>query len=332
MVISVSLSCRTGESMEPIRYGVVALGRSGWDIHVAELRNRSDAKIVACVDPMPERRTQAETELGAKTYPTLAKLLKQDDVEVVVIATPSSQHARDTKQALKAAKHVVCEKPMAMSLAETDSVIKAARESGKHLFIHQNYRFQAEFNHLRETIDSGILGRVFHIRHYQSGFARRNDWQTLAKNAGGVLNNTCPHFIDVLIQLIGSPIKTICGDLQQIASAGDVEDHVKLFLRGENGVTADMEVSNAQALPAPLPKWILCGTHGTLTSDGKQSTIRYFDPAQVTPLQAIDGPVLNRKYGNEDKLPWQEKTSQVEDRADKRTFYDNVYEVLRENT
>src|SRR5262249_30272457 len=98
-----------------------------------------------------------------------------------------------------------------------------------------------------------------------------------------------------------------------------------------NGVTADLEVSNVQALPAPLPKWILCGTHGTLTSDGIKSTIRYFDPAQVAPLPALEGPAANRKYGNDDKLPWQEETVTVEDRADKRTFYDNVVEVLREN-
>jgi len=316
--------------MEPIRYGVVALGRAGWDIHIAELRKRADAKIVACVDPLPDRRAQAEAELGCKTYPTLGKLLKQDDVEIVVIATPSAQHAPDTKKALKAGKHVICEKPMAMSLSETDSVIKAATASGKHLFIHQNFRFWAETNHLLEVAASGIIGKLFHVRHYQSGFARRNDWQTLAKNGGGVLNNTCPHFIDVLLQLIGAPIQTIVGDLQQIASAGDVEDHVKLFLRGENGVTGDLEISGAEMINPPLPKWILCGRHGTLTSDGKTSTVRCFDPSQVQPRVSVDGPAGDRKYGNDDKLPWQEKTMNVEDRADKRTFYDNVYEVLRE--
>jgi predicted dehydrogenase len=316
--------------MEPIRYGIVALGRAGWDIHVAELRNRADAKIVACVDPMPERRAQAEAELGCKTYPTLAKLLKQDDVEVVVIATPSAQHARETKQSLAAGKHVVCEKPMAMSLSETDSVIKAAQASGKQLLIHQNYRFWPEPNHLFEVLQSGIIGKLFHARHYQSGFVRRNDWQTLSKNGGGVLNNTCPHFIDILIQLIGSPIQTVVGDLRQIASSGDVEDHVKIFMRGENGVTSDLEISGAEALTPPLPKWILCGTHGTLSCDGKTSIVRWFDPAQVQPLEAIDGTAAGRKFGNDDKLPWQEKTLNVEDRADKRTFYDNVAEVLRE--
>ena len=198
---------------------------------------------------------------------------------------------------------------MALSLSETDSVIKVVRASDKHLFIHQNYRFWPEPNHLMEVAQSGILGRIFHIRHYQAKFQRRNDWQTLAKNGGGVLNNTCPHFIDALIQLIGAPIKTICGDLQQVASAGDVEDHVSLFLRGENGVTANMEVTNAQNVAIPLPKWILCGTHGTLTSDGVTSTIRYFDPSQVKPLEVLDAPPRRESSATTIKLTGRRRRS-----------------------
>jgi predicted dehydrogenase len=299
---------------------------------VAALRDRPDAKIVACADPIPERRKQAEEELGCKSYSSLSKMLKDDNVEVIVIATPSMQHARETKQALKAGKHVVCEKPMALTLSETDSVIKAAAASGKQLFIHQNYRFWPEFNHFEDVVNSGILGKLYHIRHYQTGFARRNDWQTLAKNGGGVLNNTCPHFIDVLLMLMGGTVVDVMGDLQQIASAGDVEDHVKLFMRSSTGVTADMEVSQAQSLPHLLPKWILCGTSGTMVCDGKESILRWFDPTKISPLPipAVDGAVADRKYGNGDVLPWQEKKMNVEDRSDKRTFYDNVHEVLRE--
>jgi hypothetical protein len=89
-----------------------------------------------------------------------------------------------------------------------------------------------------------------------------------------------------------------------------------------------MEISSAESLPQPLPKWILCGTHGTLTSDGKNSTIKWFDPAQVQPLEVIDGPASNRRYGNEDKLPWQEKQVPAEG-PNVGNFYDNVFGVLR---
>ena len=114
---------------DPIRYGVVGLGRAGWNIHISQLRGRADARIVAVADPVEERRSEAAAEFKCQTYPTLAKLLRQDDVEVVIIATPSAQHASETKKALRAGRHVVLEKPMATSLRDANSVIAASAES-----------------------------------------------------------------------------------------------------------------------------------------------------------------------------------------------------------
>jgi scyllo-inositol 2-dehydrogenase (NADP+) len=313
---------------DPIRYGIVGLGRAGWGIHIRQLRERADAKIVAVLDPVKERCSEAAGEFGCKSHASLAKLLKQDDVEVVVVATPSATHASDAIKAMRAGKHVVVEKPMAMNVAEADRMIEVSQETGQKLFVHQNYRFYPEFLHMREVIRSGLIGRVFHIRNNISNFVRRNDWQTLSRNGGGVLNNTCPHFIDQLLQLMGGTITQVMGDLQQIASSGDVEDHVKAFMRSDNGCTADMEISSAENISQTLPKWILCGTHGTLTSDGKTSTIRWYEPAQVQPLPVVDGPAPDRKYGNQDQLPWQEKTVDAVG-PDAGTFYDNVTAVIR---
>jgi predicted dehydrogenase len=317
---------------DPIRYAIVGLGRSGWDIHVKALRGRADARIVAVVDPIEDRRAEAAKEFGCKAYASIDEVLRQPDVEVVVIATPSVQHAPDARRALRAGKHVLLEKPIAMNLAEADSLLRTAEKSGKHLFAHHNARYNRLFTHLQDVVKSGVLGQLFHMRHYQQNFARRSDWQTLRKNGGGVLNNTCPHFIDHMIQLAGAPVKLAVGDLRQIASAGDVEDHVNVFFRFENGVTANMEISSAENVALPLPRWILCGTHGTLTTDGTTSTIRYVDPKQVSPtvLPAVDGHARDRKYGNDDKLPWQEKTVPSEG-PDHGSIYDNVRAVLREN-
>jgi predicted dehydrogenase len=206
-------------------------------------------------------------------------------------------------------------------------MIRTAEETGKRLFVHQNYRFYPEFLHLKEVVDSGIIGRLFHVRNYITAFARRNDWQTLAKNGGGQLNNTGVHFLDQILQLLPGSVVSVCGDLQQIASAGDVEDHVKAFIKTDSGATADLEISFAQNLPMPLPKWILCGTHGTLTNDGTKSVVRWFDPKAAPPLEVIDGPARERKYGNDDKLPWQERTIEVAQRPH-AAFYDHVNAVL----
>jgi scyllo-inositol 2-dehydrogenase (NADP+) len=312
----------------PIRYAVVGLGRAGWNIHVKQLRGRSDAQIVAVVDPLEQRRNDAVAEFGCKAYDSLDEMLKQRDIDVVIVATPSVCHGPDTKKALKAGKHVVVEKPMATSVAEADSMIRAAKAAKRKLFVHQNYRFFREFTFYEDVVCSGILGRVYHLRNYSSSFKRRNDWQTLVKNGGGVLNNTCPHNIDQILTLIGSPIVQVMGDLQQIASSGDVEDHVKAFMRAKNGCTADMEVTTAQNVAMKLPKWVISGTCGTLTSDGKSATIHWFDPTQVKPLPAVDGPVMTRAYGNDDELPWQTRTCEAIG-PDVGDFYGNVFDVLR---
>ena len=316
-------------STEPIRCGIVGLGRAGWNIHVKNLRPREDAKIVAAVDPLAERREEAAAEFGCQTYESLDEMLQQDDVEVAVIATPSVCHGPDAIAALGAGKDVVVEKPMAMDVDEADRMMAAAGQAGKKLFVHQNWRFNRLFTHLQEVASSGKIGRVYHIRNYLSSFSRRNDWQTLAKYGGGVLNNTCPHFLDMLLQLSGTPIVDVMGDLQQIASAGDVEDHVKAFLRSENGCTVDMEISSAQNVAQTLPTWILCGTNGTLTCDGKESVIRSYDPEEAGPIEALDSAARERAYGSTAKeLEWKEETVKGEG-PDIGDFYDNVVAVLR---
>lgn len=317
---------------QPIRYAVAGLGRSGWNIHVNQIAPRQDAELVAVVDPLRERRQEAADKFGCQIYETFEPMLSQKDVNVVVVATPSAAHAPNSIAALEAGKHVICEKPMAMHQDEADQMIQAAEANNRHLFIHQNYRFQSVFTHLQEVIDSGIIGRLYHIRNYNNDFSRRDDWQTLARNGGGVLNNKCTHNLDMIMQLLGGKVVEVMGDLQQIASGGDVEDHAKAFLKADNGCTADMEVTSAQNIAAQMPAWILCGTSGTLTSDGNQSTIRWFDPEEAGQVEVIEGAAKNRAYGSSAKpIDWQEKV--VESKGPNiGNFYDNVTAVLQERS
>ncbi len=312
--------------VKPITVAVAGLGRAGWDIHVKGMRDRKDFRIVACSDPEADRRRQAEGELGAETYDDFAEMLRKADAELFCIATQSRDHGPHAIAALKKGRHVLVEKPMAVSLGEANRMIAAAKKARKKLFVNQNYRFNPEFKHLSEVIHSGILGRLFHVRGHWAGFARRNDWQTLRKYGGGVLNNTCPHIIDMALQFIGWPAKDIWGDLQLVNDAGDVEDHVKIVMRGKRGCTADLEVSTACAFPTY--KWMLLGDCGTLACDGKQSKIKYYDPTRVQKLKVVETPPVGRKYGNDDKLPWRTKTLTVKSR-DKTDYYDTVVDTLR---
>jgi predicted dehydrogenase len=311
-----------------IMYGVIGLGRAGWDMHIAELRTRQDAGIVAVVDSEPSRLDEASSQLGCDTHRSIDGLLEDDRIEVIVIATPSDRHTAETLQALRAGKHVIVEKPMATSTTDARKMIDCAAEAGLQLLVHQQHRFSPLFRYIESVTKSGVLGRIFLIRNHIAMFRRRNDWQTLMKYGGGELNNTGSHFIDQVLQLLGSRVVEVMGDIRRVVSAGDADDHVKVMMRAENGCMVDMEISRAEAIATPVPLWTICGEYGTLTCSSQSATIRWFDPAQAPSLSVVDGPALNRTYTNNDELPWQEQVVSIPDRAE-RTFYDNVYNVIR---
>jgi predicted dehydrogenase len=311
----------------PIKVAVVGLGRSGWDIHVNRMRGDERFQITAVTDFLPERREEAQAEFGCAAFSDHMSLLKSADAELVVVASYSLTHAPIATEALSSGRHVLVEKPIAMNTAQVDRMAAARDESGKKLFVFFNYRYTKDFRHLKEVMASGLIGDVFEIRIRLSGFSRRNDWQTQRAYGGGILNNTCPHFLDIALRLLESPVVETFSDLKLISDVGDVEDHVKLVLRGTNSRIVDLEVSSS--CNASEPKWTLLGTHGTLTSDGTTSQIRYFDPEKLSDLSVVKGPAIGRKYGNADQIPWEEKTVPSEG-AVPYDLYDNVVAVLRE--
>jgi scyllo-inositol 2-dehydrogenase (NADP+) len=311
---------------KPIRAGVLGLGRSGWDIHVLALRNDPRFKIVGVTDGVASRCRQAESELHCPAFKRAADLLESVKMDLVVNALPTQDHASLSTDALRAGMHVVVEKPVAGDAAEARRMLKTARSTRKKLFPHHNYRYHPIIRHLAEIVDSGILGELFEIKFSLAQFARRNDWQTLRRNQGGLMNNHGTHHIDWVMQLMRSPIQDVFSDLKLISDSGNTEDHVRIILRAQNGCLADFHLSTATA--AELPIYMLLGTCGTLVSDGGTSTIRYFDPKKVKELPVVTGPPELRTYGNDDRMPWREKKVKSVSR-DKSTFYDNVYDVLR---
>ncbi len=315
------------KAKKPISVGVIGLGRSGYDIHIRRMRGDDRFWISAVTDWIPERMEEVEEEFKCATYPDYEALLAESDCDVVVVATYSNTHAPISKDVLKAGYHCICEKPISDSFQAARGLVGTAKKLRKKLFVHQNYRFQLEARHILDVIKSKRIGEVFEIRMRALSFSRRNDWQTLQEYEGGVINNTCPHFIDLGLQFLGAPVKDIFCDLKHIAAAGDAEDHVKLVLKAENGRVYDMEVSSVCKFPEP--KWTVLGSEGTLLSDGKTSKIEWFDPKKLKVLPTLEEAPPDRTYGNDDVIPW--KSEQVPSVGPSvGDFYDNVWAVLRE--
>lgn len=318
------------QSQDPIRTAIVGLGRAGWLMHAVPLQQKSGYRIVACVDPVAERRAEAATQPGVRTYSSYEDFLgNAGDTELVIVATANTMHAAMSIQALQRGMHVAVEKPMAVTLAEGRAMLAAARAAGRILTVHQSWRCQPEFRQVQSILRSGVLGKVFNIKIHFTRFARRNDWQTLRRYGGGMMNNTGAHALDMALMLLESKVVDVCGDLQSILTSGDTEDHVKVFLRGENGRVVDLEASDAVAMPQP--RFALLGSQGSAWTSGDEFIVKSLDPSQLRPLPVDPSlAVPNRVYGvPNDVLPWQERRLPREPAELQLDFHDQLYESIR---
>ncbi|MCM8769972.1 MAG: Gfo/Idh/MocA family oxidoreductase, partial [Candidatus Omnitrophica bacterium] len=213
--------------MPPIKTGIAGLGRSGWNIHARLISQVPELfQITAVCDPEKSRLSEAESNFGCRCYGSFEQMLKEKEMELVVIATPSYLHSKNSIQALKAGFHVVCEKPMALSVRDAEAMIATARSSRKKLAVFHNRRYAPDFLKVKEVITSGKLGRILLIRMAWHNFSRRWDWQTLRKFGGGTLNNTGPHAIDQALQLFGGKKPELFCVMDRVLTLGDADDHV----------------------------------------------------------------------------------------------------------
>ncbi len=318
-------------SFPPLRVGIAGLGRSGWSIHATTLRSFPGRyEIVGVTDPDAGRRAECASTLGCTAHDSLESLLRDPEIELVVIATPNPLHPAHATAALEAGKHVVVEKPVAASAAEIDAVIATAATHDRVLAPFQQYRYEAQFQKVCEIVDSGVLGRILQVRICWHGFKRRWDWQTLREFSGGSLNNTGPHVLDHAFAFVPEHVEPeIFCDLQRGLTAGDAEDHVKIILRAPGSPTIDIEISDVVA--HPLPRWQVSGTGGGLTGAGGKLSWRWVDWSTL-PKRPVDRqPTVDRSY-NSETLTWQEDTWQAPPDApsENEAFYVDLHRTLRE--
>jgi len=312
-----------------IKVGIAGLGRSGWNIHAQLLQLLPDKyRIVGVSDPDESRRDEAVNKFSCRAYTNFEDLLKDREVELVVVAVPSYLHTDYSIKALKERKAVVCEKPMATNLDDADNMIRVAKETSSLLTVFQNRRYSPDFLKVRQVIQSGKLGRIIMIKIAYHSFGRRWDWQTLKEFGGGSLNNTGPHPIDQALQLFGEKEPEIFCDLQKTLTLGDAEDHVKIILKAKDAPMIDLEITNACAYPQK--NWLIMGTRGGLS--GTMSTLqwKYFNSEDLPQRKVEQKPTPDRSY-NQEEIPWKEESWDIhQDKSPGQIgFYLDLYKTIR---
>jgi phthalate 4,5-cis-dihydrodiol dehydrogenase len=194
-----------------LRMGVLGLGR-GFTLMLPTLRADPRVALVACCDPREEACRQFHEDFGARVHGSAEALCADEGVDVVYVATPHQYHAEHACLAARYGKHVLVEKPMALSLKECRAMIDAANEAGTCLIVGHSHSFDAPIARAREMIESGVVGRVRMINaFYYTDFLYRprRPEELDTSRGGGVLFNQASHQIDVVSYLAGGNARRV---------------------------------------------------------------------------------------------------------------------------
>jgi predicted dehydrogenase len=244
------------KTMKKLRIGVIGLGMGS--SHVIGYRQHPQAEVVALADVDSERLAQRGEEFGITAlYTDPMKMLKDEKLDVVSVATPNKFHKPLTLAAFKAGCHVLCEKPMAMNAREGQAMVDAAKEAGKRLMIDFSYRFNDQSYALKKAVESGILGDIYYARtvwNRRRGLPGFGGWfGQKALAGGGPLIDLGVHRLDLALWLMNYPKPTwVMGNTydpiasrlaKQEKKKFDVEDFASAMIKFENGASLSLEAS-----------------------------------------------------------------------------------------
>lgn len=242
---------------QPIRFAVLGSGAIAQRRHLPELHTNRHARIVAVADPVAERVAAVAEQYQADPLTDWRGALKRRDVDAVIIASPNRFHAPMSIAALRAGKHVMCEKPMAMTVAEARRMAAAATRANRRLMIAFNERFMPPHVEAHRLVREGRIGRVLSFRSsFQHGGPESwsvdgaSSWFMTAADAGmGAVGDLAVHKIDLLQWLIGQRFEQVGGFIETLDKRGPkgkpiaVDDTAVLTLSTERGAIGTITAS-----------------------------------------------------------------------------------------
>lgn len=310
-----------------IKLGIIGYGGMGkW--HAANAP-RAGVEIAAVCD-IDEEKIKAGKESGFVAYSSADELLADENVNTVILTVPNHLHKEMCIKAAKAGKHVITEKPAAMTVEELDAMEAACKEAGVFFTSHQNRRWDKDMLTVKKAFDEKMLGKIFTIESkLHSGNGYMHEWHLYKKYGGGMIYDWGVHLIDqVLFMMPNAKIKSIFADIKNVLH-DEVDDYFKIIMKMDNDITVHLELSTYMLKYSP--RWVAAGDKGTMVvnsfgCDGaiyRTGKLLEKLPAQIT--ETVAGPT--RQFAPvppggivEEQLPVIE--------SDWVDFYSNVSDVL----
>jgi predicted dehydrogenase len=259
--------------------GLLGYSPSVGQLHGLGAQAVTGLKLQAVCDLNRQRLAQAEHEFpGLRTYQSITDLGDDPNIDLVIISTPPNTHAELATQMLQVGKHVVCEKPLALSQAETNTMLAAANKYGRLLSCHQNRRWDADYLAIKQAIADGLIGHPFYLETFVGGYDHPcGYWHSHVPIAGGTTFDWGAHYIDWILSLIPDEPKTVIGTRQnRVWHDVTNADQERIQLRFAGGQEAEFLHSDIAAIPKP--KWYLLGTEGAIVGHWRNITVNQIDP------------------------------------------------------
>jgi predicted dehydrogenase len=252
--------------MKTWNFGVVGAGLIA-DFHARALRDIPNAKFIACCDTSFPRAQALAQKYSGRAYASYEEMLKSDDIDIVTIATPSGLHMEPTVAAAKAGKHVLCEKPVEITLERIDAMIEAHAKAGTRLGGIFPYRFNDMMVPMREAVRSGRLGTItcanVYVPWWRTDAYYEGSWRgTWKLDGGGALMNQSIHMIDMLCDLM-PPIESVQAFTATLGHKIETEDVATAVVRYTGGALGLIYGTTA-SYPGQFRRFEITGTKGTI--------------------------------------------------------------------
>jgi len=242
--------------------------------HAQAIANSNKCNLVAVADVNEERRNAFAEEYGCKAYTGLDDILSDDTIDIVNVLTPNHLHFEAVQQIADSGKHILVEKPPAMSLHEVDEMIRVTNENGVKLGIVLQCRVRPAIQVLRKAISQNRFGKVLQADAYMKWFRsseyyHRDPWRSSRKSGAGVTIQHAFHYLDLLCYLAG-PVENVYARMKNMAHPDvELEDSLVAFLDFKNGAQGVVEASTA-LWPGTDIRIELNGTDGTAIIVGER--------------------------------------------------------------
>jgi len=252
----------------PIRLALVGCGRIA-QTHFDAIREVDVVQLVAVCDTIEQRAREAGEENGVPWFTSYPKMLADVECDAVTICTPSGLHPSQGILAAKAGKHVICEKPMAITLAAADELVHCCDDHGVHLFVVKQNRLNPAVQLVKRAIDKDRFGRLY-LANTTVRWTRPQEyydqapWRGTWEFDGGAFMNQASHYVDLIQWLVG-PVESVIAKTATLARKIETEDTGIAVLKFRSGALGVIEVTMLT-----YPK----NLEGSLTLLGEKGTVR----------------------------------------------------------